>query len=579
MKRAVLDIETDGLNPKVIFCVVLKDIDTGEVHTYTEDNMSQLKEVVDGLDLIVGHNVLCFDLPCVRRLLGIHVGIQRVCDTLVQSRMFNPVREGGHSLENWGKVLKFPKGNYEDFSQFTPEMLAYCKQDVELTYRVWCYQGSEGKGFSKESIILEHQIAVLIHNQMKKGFKLDLPKAHSLYVETKSKAEKLQGEIVKDFPPVPKLVKEVTPRTTKDGSLSKVGLKLLGPDAVLVGGPFSLIDWQEFNLGSPKQVVARLNGHWEPRLFTETNQPKVCEENFETIKSTAPPSIKKLGEYLMLTSRYKTISQWIDAVDNNNRVHGTVFHIGTITHRMSHNNPNMGNITAVDKPYGKDMRACWTVEDPRKFSLVGTDASSIQLRILAHYMGDEDYIKEVVHGDIHERNRVLAGITTRSQAKTFIYAWLLGAGDSKVGSIIGGDSKAGREVKERFLKNLPALADLKERASVAAIRGYMIGLDGRRVAIKSDHYALSAYLQSGEAIVMKKAMVLYTKELHRLGLSNVTSQVMMVHDEYQDEVLSEHAETIGKTRIWSITEAGLQLKVKTPLAGEYKIGKNWCETH
>lgn len=578
--RVILDIETDSLDAKVIYCIVCKDIDTGRVTSFTcEDDpyFTKFKEYINGASLIVGHYIVCFDVPVIRRLLGCNLSLSILCDTMVLSRLFNPVRDGGHSLENWGRILSSPKLDFKDFSEFTSEMLTYCIQDVELTYKVWCYLTTEGHKFSQESIELEHQVAMLIHKQKLDGFKLDVRKAHQLFVETKSRADELQEEITKDFLPKAQPIKVVTPKYTKEGTLSKVGLKFFSSDDV--AGSFTWIKWQEFNLGSPKQVVSRLEGHWKPRLFTENMHPKVCEENFETILDTAPASIKKIGEYLMCTSRYKTISQWLDAADKNDRVHGDVLPIGTITHRMAHNNPNMGNITAVDKPYGKDMRGCWTVEDPVNYSLVGTDASGIQLRILAHYMNDQDYINEVVNGDIHTKNQQLAGIPTRNQAKTFIYAWLLGAGDAKVGTIIGGDTKDGREVKERFLKNLPSLAKLKERAARASVLGYMVALDGRHIPIKSEHYALSAYLQSGEALVMKKAMVLTWIKLGELGIRKHWKQVAMVHDEYQDEVLNEYAEIVGKTRVQCITDAGLLLKVRTPLTGEYRIGKNWCETH
>jgi DNA polymerase-1 len=246
-----------------------------------------------------------------------------------------------------------------------------------------------------------------------------------------------------------------------------------------------------------------------------------------------------------------------------------------VTGRMTHSSPNMGQVPAVYSPYGQECRACWTV--PEGYSLVGMDASGLELRMLAHYMKDEDYTNEILTGDIHTANQLAAGLETRDQAKTFIYAFLYGAGDSKIGSIVGGTAKVGKRLKEKFLANTPALGRLREQVTVASGRGYVLGLDGRRVAIRSEHAALNSLLQSAGAIVMKKALCLLVEyaNLHKIDFKIIGN----IHDEIQTEVKSKDAERFGRLATACVEAAGLHYKLNCPLAGEYKVGKNWADTH
>ena len=105
----------------------------------------------------------------------------------------------------------------------------------------------------------------------------------------------------------------------------------------------------------------------------------------------------------------------------------------------------------------------------------------------------------------------------------------------------------------------------------------MVGLDGRKIQIKSEHFALSAYLQGGEAVVMKYAMCLWHQRIRKLKLD--AKQVAIVHDEFQVEVLKSQADTVGKIIVQSIVDAGKYFKLNCPLDGEYKIGRNWYDTH
>ena len=615
-KRTVIcDIEADGLlyNVTQIWCIVCKDYNTGEVISFTPDTLHKFEEFSDTVDHWIGHNFVAYDAKVIKKLLNITIRPSRITDTLLVSRLQSYSRLGGHSLEAWGHRLQFPKLDYKNFSEYTEDMLDYCINDVELTYKVACYLKLEGKEYGSEKAkVIEHYTQYLLENQREYGFALDVQKAHQLFVLFHNKANELEREILSEVHPSLKFIKEVSPKYTKKGELSRVGLRMYGDSYIDVAGAFSLFEWQDFDLKSPKQKVQRLEPYWKPTVRTkgyrklteklhnkevskEEYQKKqrymwqLCEENFNTIRDDAPQSLRKLGDYAMYISRYKEVEGWLDALGNDNRVHGNVFSIGAITHRMAHNSPNMANIPGIASPFGKECRECYTVANPDTHVLLGCDASGIQLRVLAHYMNDPTYTKEVVDGDIHTKNLEAMGIdkgvynestgkwSGRDTAKTFIYAWLLGAGDERVGLICGGDSTFGRRVKDQFLSALPSLAALKTRAANAAKSGRLKGLDGRKIELKSAHFALAAYLQGAESCIMKYAMILWHKRVQEKNLQ--AKQVAVVHDEFQVEVRKEDADEVGKIIVKSIQDAGKYFNLNCPMDGEYKIGKNWYETH
>ena len=275
----------------------------------------------------------------------------------------------------------------------------------------------------------------------------------------------------------------------------------------------------------------------------------------------------------MYQKRVSQIEPWIDAVQEDGRVRGYVNSNGTITGRMSHSDPNLGQVVSVNSPYGKECRACWVV--PNNKRLVGIDASGLELRMLAHYMNDKEYTNEILNGDIHSHNQRIAGLESRAKAKTFIYALCYGAGDKKLSTILGGGTKEARGVREHFLDNLPAFKSLKDKVARAATRKYLKGLDGRKLFVRSEHAALNTLLQGAGAIVMKRALVLfndYIKDLDAYCVANV-------HDEWQVEVNKDQADEVGKLGVQAIKDAGISFDLNCPLDGEYKVGGSWYETH
>ena len=574
--QIVFDIEANGLKPTKVWVIVATELDTGETHTFSGDSLLAFNDYIAGLGEceIIGHNIIDYDIPVLEELLGTDFSKCKVTDTLVMSRLANPSREGGHSLRNWGDRLNQSKGDHDDWDNYSQDMVDYCKQDVNVNVLVYKRLLLDLADFGAESIVLEHQVQSIVSAQVKRGWTLDQEKAFVLLAQLKEKKFDLEDEVQKVFKPLPTYIKEIKPKIKKDGSMSVVGLKFLGDDWDSVGGEFSRIDFPVFNLGSRQQIGRYLQYFgWKPKQFTETGQAIVDEAVLSTVKGI--PEASLIGEYLMIQKRVAQVQSWLEAVEDDGRVHGYVNTNGAVTGRMTHSSPNMGQVPAVYSPYGRECRDVWTV--PEGYKLVGMDASGLELRMLAHYMNDEAYTNEILNGDIHTANQLAAGLETRDQAKTFIYAFLYGAGDSKIGSIVGGTRKDGQRLKEKFLRNTPALGDLRARVGLAAARGFVYGLDRRRVTIRSEHAALNSLLQSAGAIVMKKALcllheyaILWGIDFHFIG---------NIHDEIQTEVRQEKAEVFGRLATACVEAAGNYYELNCPLAGDYKVGNTWADTH
>ena len=580
MKQLVFDIETDPIPATKIWCICAVDIDTGEEYKYGPSDLEEGYKLLSSADKLVGHNIIGFDVPVLKNLSGVDLTDKILVDTLVLSRLFNPVREGNHGLERWGYALGCPKIEFEDYDSFSQEMMDYCMQDVRLNKEVFDALKKESKGFSPECVNIEMETYKIICAQREKGFLLDVDKASALLSEISSKMDDVVTTVHERFKP-----KEETmwlyPQYKKDGTLSKSATTNFGKNTRLTEDEFeslktnkkvARVQVTDFNLGSRKQIGEYLiQFGWKPKVFTPTGQPQVDEKILSKVKDI--PEAKLIADYLMYQKRVAQVESWLKSADNNNRVKGFVNSNGTITGRMTHNSPNLAQVPSSNSPYGADCRSCWTV--PKQYKLVGIDASGLELRMLAHYLNDEDYTNEIVNGDVHTANQRAAGLESRNQAKTFIYALLYGAGNEKLGSVAGGGAKLGSSLRKSFFDNLPSFRTLTDKVERAAAKGYLKGLDGRKIFIRSKHSALNSLLQSAGAIVMKKALVIFNEKIKDLPAEFVAN----VHDEWQVETEQMSADTVGNFGVEAIIQAGIELNLNCPLDGEYNVGSNWSETH
>jgi DNA polymerase I-like protein with 3'-5' exonuclease and polymerase domains len=549
MRKIILDIETNLKHDKIWMCVT-REIG-GDVQVWKE--ASGLQKYLDSCDLIIMHNGICFDAPVLRRNWNITMKQNQKCDTLVLSRLLSPSLEGGHSLDAWGQRLGFAKGDFKDFdSGYSAEMESYCIQDTLVTEKLYLHLTAElnTKKFEERSIKLEHNVQAIIAKQEENGFKLNEREAITFLTTLQSKLAILETELQNIFPT--KTILRVSEKT---------------------GKPLKPII-EPFNPGSRKQIGERLiEKGWKPEKFTENGQAIVDEGTLEGLDF---PEAKAIAEYLLLQKRIAQIKSWLDVVQPDGRVHGRVITNGAVTGRMTHHSPNMAQVPSCGSPYGEDCRDLWIVE--KGYKLVGIDASGLELRMLAHYMKDDAYIYEVTQGDIHTANQKAAGLETRAQAKTFIYAFLYGAGAAKIGKVVGAGAKEGQKLIDSFLENTPKLRVLREKvARISKSEGSLPGLDGRRLHIRSDHAALNTLLQGAGAIVMKQALVILDERLSKLGIDY--KFVANVHDEWQIEVEESDADLVGKLGVQAIESAGRVLEMRCPLSGEYRVGNSWKETH
>jgi DNA polymerase I len=545
--KAVLDIETN-LAHDTIWMAGVYIPDRNEAVSCTTS--SALQEALRGVDTIIGHNLVAFDLPVLERVWGWKWD-GAVQDTLVLGRLLNPAIEGGHKLKDWalraGKELK-EEFDLADFDKgLTDSMIHYCLQDCRANWDVYEHIDSQlnEQGFSQQCRDLEHAVAKATEQQVANGFAFDFNTACNLYCEHEQRMREIEEELQAIFPPI-----------VEERWSEKTGKRL--KDKVTV-----------FNVGSRPQIAERLSAKgavWKDT--TPSGKPKVDETTLK--QNEHVPEAVLVLEYLTLQKRYAMLKSWLDAVQEDGRIHGYVNTCGAVTGRMTHSSPNMAQI-----PSDSLYRQCFVVPEGSK--LVGIDASGLELRMLAHYMDDAKYTDLILNGDIHTYNQEAAGLETRAQAKTFIYAFLYGAGDAKIGSIVGGSSRKGAQLKQRFLDSLPALLKLINKVARHGLGGSLPGLDGRRVLIRSEHAALNTLLQSAGAIVMKKALVIATQKLATYGYPY--KLVAQVHDEFQVEVPEEYAARVGAVFRNAIREAGRQLNLRCPLDGEFKVGNNWAETH
>lgn len=661
---AVFDIETNGLLDEVtkVHCINVTDRATRAEYRFTDHAHYETLDgsegkptpragsLKDGLKLLGkaeelgGQNIIDYDLAVLKKLCGFEYN-GRIRDTKMLSQLMYPDLKdrdfanmrrgklpkdfaargliGTHKLESWG--IRLGKNLKADFDPktfghtwatipFIEEMDDYCAQDVRTNVDV--LEFFLGKATPEEVLELETAVWQIIRRQELYGFKLDVAGAEKLVAELRIESVKLEEECRQTFRPWfardgaekewKRDMRKWTPH--EEGAETRKGQR--GFYTHTFGGsvrqPIKLLD---FNPGSRDHIADRLKAlhGWTPAEFTPEGRAKVSEE---ILASLTYPEAKPIARYLTNEKRLGQLGEgkesWLKHVKADGRVHGRVNTMGAVTYRMTHFNPNVAN---ADK--WKPMRALWTV--PEGKALVGMDAEGLELRMLAHFMARFDggaYAVTVVEGrkedgtDMHTVNQKVVGLNSRDNTKTWFYAFIYGAGDFKLGTIIVDDmadaqrdkfnaafppgrkreqaiAGLGKRSRARLMKGLPALGALSKAVKKAARRGWLKGLDGRRVHVRSEHAALNTLLQSGGALVMKRALVILDAELQSMKLRPGVDYeyVANVHDEIQTEADTKHAERVAAVAADSVRIAGEFYKLRCPLAGSSRVGKTWAETH
>ena len=520
-------------------------------------------------------------------------------DTLVLSYLYNPGLENGHGLEAWGKRLKYPKGDFNDFSRLTPEMVTYCRNDVELTFKVYnaLTEKMRRLGFSELSADIEHKIRVILDEQQRNGIWFARERASSFRDFLRLRQTDLAKQIRTLFPDDARQVAEYPFRRTKDGSPFKsYGTHVQKYDRVehfkRDGKEFyRCFQTQEFNLNSPKQRVDRLLAlGWKPEKFTEKGFPKVDEDALMVFaEESGKPEIAALAEYLVIQGRASMLDTWFNNLGEDSRIHGRVLTCGATTRRMIHFLPNTANIPSGAKAkYGKEVRSFWGVEPDKGLVLVGYDASGLETAGLCHYLNNPEATHVLLRdkpNDIHTSNaRRLSEALNRPVdrewgAKTTWYAWLYGAGVKKLGSILKGSPSDGEVVVETFFRNVPGLKELINdvQGEWNTSSGLIRCIDSGYVRCPSRSAALNYLIQSMGAILMKMTSIILDEDAKKLGLPFL--KVLDVHDEGQLQVEEKYAKDLGELAVRSIEKAARELKLNVPVTGSYSIGPDWSFTH
>ncbi|API58483.1 hypothetical protein BSL82_03500 [Tardibacter chloracetimidivorans] len=629
MARYISDLETDGLLDQVtkIHCAVLKDIDTGEVRGFRPHEIDKYLDIASKAELIVGHNWISYDHEVLKKLHGWDYPASQVRDTLILGRLVYPdIKQsdfkryerwkpyaktdlgcsttypdgishvpprfdgnliGAHSLKAWGQRLGNFKGDYKGgWETFSEDMFSYMLQDAEVTYDL--YKKLMAQQPSEQSIVLEHRVAWLCAQMERNGFPFDVHKASELYAQLSNEREGLRRELVGLFPNWKVRLPDFVPaRDNKTKGYVK-------------GEPVERWKEHEFNPASRKHIADRLIDKygWEPKVFTQERikdedgtwiQPGSPKIDDEVLNSLPYPEAKKLARYFLIEKRIGQIAEGNEAwlkVQKNGKIHARYNTNGAVTGRATHSKPNISQVPRISSPFGRECRELFHV--PSGWVQIGADQSGLELRCLASDMASFDggaYGKIVTTGDVHTANQQAAGLTTRDQAKTFIYAFLYGAGPEKIGSIANGGAGKGRQLRDAFLKKTPALNKLINAVKTAARRGWIKGIDGRKLPVRSEHAALNTRLQNSGAIICKQWIADYEDALVAQGLKYGWDGDFVFlswsHDEAQVAVKDDPKliEIVSKTAVDTGRMAGEPYGFNCPLDVEFKIGRNWAECH
>ncbi len=575
---------------------------------------------------LVAHNLMGFDLPVLERLFDFNskaLGFS-CADTKVIGSVVDPEFSGGHSLEDWGRRVGAPKDDYQErcklagidpWAAYSEEMGTYCDQDVETLRKVHKHQHKHylDSGHNwKLALSTEHVIAYIMAEQGRTGVWFNMQQAVAVKLQmtewVAERTARLQSLIKPKCMPGEAVAKPFK----KDGKPSANAVKALGYETeeacgaagVTIVGDFDRVAFSEYDLDSRPQVVQLLQQHgWKPTEYTEKGNPKFTEDS---ITAQLGGVGKDLAERFVAITRMGQLQGWVDKVRADGRIEAKAFANATPTARMRHS--VLVNVPRPGTAWGPEMRRLFGAA-PGLWQC-GADASGLELRMLAHYIGDPEFTRQVCEGDIHWYICQLIGLVPmgtvrnkdthteegklheaiRTVEKTYVYGLVYGAGDTKLGSILSdlpgplgsqyGNEDGGALTRQRLMAQLPGYGNLVKaiEAELKANKSWLLGLDGRKLYVRSEHAALNTLLQSAGSIVVKLATIYAWQAIREKRIA--ARQVLHMHDEAQYEGLTKaDALAAGEAFVAGVTKAGLFYKVRAPLTGECKVGRHWAACH
>lgn len=595
----ILDLEADGLlmDATRIWVIGLKDIQTGDTFAYgpEPDQIAAGLRHIMAAGKLIGHNLSLYDLPLLQRLHGLQWEDMIVEDTMIWSRLQSPDRLGGHGLEAWGKTLGCAKGDFKDFSKFSPEMVDYCMQDLEVTHKLHTKLRNVAQEYQRACEI-EHKFAYIISQQILNGFRLDVEKATTLLQELQNEYNQLVDTLSKIMPS--RRIEGAYNTCRADGRLiseDETGYNYTTPKTGIL--KFAEWKYEEPNPGSRKQIVDWLKQKygWVPTVFTDKGQVKLDKDVFNSLPYPEAPLLSRMYHINKQISAIDGKGGWLKFLKGD-RVHGSVITNGAVTGRCTHSKPNLANV-AKDPA----LRSCWIAKEG--WDLVSCDASGLEIRVIAHFVAKYDggiLAKRVVSKDIHNENKALCNLQGRDSAKTLLYGGIYGGSPKKVGAIVREDptyendprpiEEIGEDIKERMSYLFDGVERLlKQLGLVISQRKYVVGLDGRKIPLrksrKADKYlpsgALNSVAQGCGALIMKLYYINFWNNMKEEGYAHGVDYglVANVHDENLYECrpeISDHTRDISNRAIQLVEE---ELDFKTKLEMGFGKGQNWSEIH
>jgi len=606
------DLESDGLlaEATVIHCAVFKELESDRVVAFTPDNIQLLPTFLEqNVEELIIHNGIQFDIPLIKKVLGYEFD-GKVYDTLVLSRMLSPNRRvprlcpntsaSPHGLESWGWRVGRGKPEHNDWSTYSEAMLHRCTEDVyinELVYHK--LQDEMVDGDWSRAVPMSMKLFQVFNEIEENGWKVDIPLINTYIEQLSAMQEDLLEEAAPQLPYIIEDLGVVNKPFTKAGAYNATLVKWYesrGQEMPNVAAPYTRVNLRIVDLHKRNEVVELLLAEgWIPEQWNvnketqERTSPKLSKTDpFEGIAGSVG---KVAARFIQVRHRKSLLEGLLKLVRVDGRIGSRITGLAE-TSRVKH--AGIVNIPNPDSFFGEEIRKIFIAEEGKV--LVGVDSAGNQVRQLCALMGDDAYEYEVLHGDVHESNRDAAGLPTRGAAKTFFYGFLFGAGDAKTGRIINGTAADGKAIKQRFLAGLPKLGELVDRLKsewrghasrrinkwgrMEYYNGWVSGLDGRPVYIKSEHAILVYVLQNMEAIQMSYALLFAHKWLAE-GLTKGEDYdiVCFYHDEINIECRPEVAQEVGEIVKRAIVYAGVHLGIKTPHDGDIKIGNNWYDIH
>lgn len=619
------DVEGNELLEDVtrIWCVVIRDLHTGEYEHYVGDAVSDAVRRLEGAAAIVGHNALGYDVPALAKVCGFKLGTTDLYDTEVLARLafsdillkdekvgVTPV--DSHRLKDWGRRLGLLKGDFGEeigFAQWDDRMLPYCEQDVRICSElIYTLAGCKSSAYQSNlrlgpklvngklnPVYTAMEFAKVGFAIEQRGFEFDMEKAEELRMHIANEMEQQTTQLREWFPDTVEVMKTpqywdchcgahyVRGRTKAEADKARKAEGWAPKDCEFHKGP-PKEKRHPFNPGSRDQVAARLKEKygWKPTKFTDKGKPSIDADVLGSLSFAEGPVLadyyinkKVMGQ--LATGPAAWMRKAVKVLPGRWKLRHRMITIGANTHRVAHSGPNIAQVPAVDedKPekFGKECRSLFGPTPG--WVMVGADLSGIEARLLAHYMKDDRWTDILLNGDIHTHHQEMAGLATRQQAKTFFYALIYGAGVGKIGAIAGGGKKAGQQLMDKFQSNMPAFRNLLTQVRTAASLGRLKLIDGRYAMVRSPHSALNVLLQGSAAVIAKGWTCCMYQRLNR----RQWKPLAFVHDEVQSEAWPTYAEEAGRIMCSAADDVGKHFGVSIPLAAEAKVGANWADTH